>query len=140
MDIRQKIQTLLAAPNYHPLRRDELAGKLRLDARERRDFRRVLAGMLEHGEVIRVRTDRFVLPQDADLVVGTIEFNQNGFAFVRPDPPAESAVRAEPQPDVYVAGEDTGVAMHGDKVVVRLHRDRTKFKAADKPAGRVIRI
>ena len=140
MDIRQKIQTLLAAPNYHPLRRDELAGKLRLDARERRDFRRVLAEMLERGDVIRVRTDRFVLPQDADLVVGTIEFNQNGFAFVRPDPPAEPAVRAEPQPDVYVAGEDTGVAMHGDKVVVRLHRDRTKFKAADKPAGRVIRI
>ena len=32
MDIRSKIQTLLSAPNYHPLRRAEIAGKLRLDA------------------------------------------------------------------------------------------------------------
>lgn len=140
MDIRQRIQTLLAAPNYHPLRRDELAGKLRLTAHERRDFRRVLAEMLDKGDIIRVRTDRFVLPQDADLVVGAIEFNRNGFAFLRPEPPAEVAPQAEPRPDVYVAGEDTGVAMHGDKVVVRLHRDRAKFKGADKPAGRVIRI
>jgi ribonuclease R len=140
MDIRQKIQTLLATPNYHPLRRDELGKKLRLNATERRDFRRVLAEMLDKGEVVRVRTDRFVLPHDADLVVGRIEFNEKGFAFLRPEPPAETTTPAEPRPDIYVAGEDTGVALHGDKVVVRLHRDRRKFKAADKPAGVVIRI
>ena len=66
MDIRQKIQTLLAAPNYHPLHRDDLGKKLRLTSTERRDFRRVLADMLDKGEVIRVRTDHFVLPRDAD--------------------------------------------------------------------------
>ncbi len=163
MDIRQKIQTLLAAPNYHPLRRNELAGKLRLNAAERRDFRRALDEMLEKGEVVRVRVDRFVLPQDADLVVGRIEFNERGFAFVRPEPPAVAAVydrrdednasrrrsftpktfgagTAATVPDIYIAGEDTWVALHGDKVVVRLHRDRKKFKSADKPSGRVIRI
>ena len=140
MDIRQKIQTLLATPNYHPLRRDELAKKLRLNSAERRDFRRVLAAMLDKGEVVRVRTDRFVLPHDADLVVGRIEFNEKGFAFLRPELPAETTTPAQSRPDIYVAGEDTGVALHGDKVVVRLHRDRRKFKAADKPAGVVIRI
>ena len=140
MDIRQKIQTLLATPNYHPLRRAELAGKLRLNAGERRDFRRVLDEMLEKGEVIRVRTDRFVLPQDADLVVGRIEFNERGFAFVRRESPPEAERPAQPRPDIYIAGEDTGVALHGDKVVVRFHRDRRKFKSADKPSGVVIRI
>jgi len=140
MDIRQKIQTHLAAPNYHPLRRAELAAKLRLNAAERRDFRRVLADMLAKGEIVRVRKDRFVLPHDADLVVGTIEFHPNGFAFVRPEISADAPPEAEPRPDVYVAGEDASVAMHGDKVVVRLHRDRRKFKAADKPSGKVIRI
>ena len=154
MDIRQKIQTLLATPNYHPLRRADLAGKLRLNSGERRDFRRVLDEMLDQGEVVRVRTDRFVLPQDADLVVGRIEFNERGFAFVRREPtaavidhPTEEKGGRRPQtaataplPDVYIAGEDTGVALHGDKVVVRLHRDRRKFKSADKPSGVVIRI
>ncbi|HUI07543.1 MAG TPA: ribonuclease R [Verrucomicrobiae bacterium] len=140
MDIRQKIQTLLASPHYHPLRRAEIAKKLRLSAAERRDFRRVLEDMLRSGEVVRVRKDCFVLPQDADLVVGKIEFNERGFAFVRPDPPPETEGPAEPRPDIYVAGEDTWVALHGDRVVVRLHRDRKKFKSADKPSGRVIRI
>jgi ribonuclease R len=140
MDIRHKIQTLLAAPNYHPLRRDELAKKLRLNPAERRDFRRVLGEMLDRGEIVRVRTDRFVLPSDADLVVGRIEFNDKGFAFLRPELPPETTTPVKPRADIYVAGEDTGVAMHGDKVVVRLHRDRRKFKAADKPAGVVIRI
>src|SRR6266404_5143170 len=102
MDIRQKIQTLLATPNYHPLRRDELARKLRLNATERRDFRRVLAGMLDKGEVVRVRTDRFVLPHDADLVVGRIEFNEKGFAFLRPEPPVDTTTPAEPRPDIYI--------------------------------------
>jgi ribonuclease R len=140
MDIRQKIQTLLAAPNYRPLRRAELAGKLRLNAAERRDYRRVLDEMVKKGEVVRVRTDRFVLSQDADLVVGRIEFNERGFAFLRPEAPAEDKGTAESRPDIYVAGEDTSIALHGDKVVVRLNRERMKFKAADKPSGRVIRI
>ena len=85
MDIRQKIQTLLAAPNYRPLRRSELAGKLRLNAAERRDYRRVLEEMVKKGEVVRVRKDHFVLSQEADLVVGRIEFNERGFAFLRPE-------------------------------------------------------
>lgn len=139
MDVRTKIQTLLAAPNYHPLRRAELAQKLKLDAAQRRDFRRVLDEMLHKGEIVRVRQDRFVLPKEADLVIGTISINEKGFAFVIPE--SEGAASAAPQSDIYIAEQDTWVAMHGDKVVVRLHRERRKpGMGADKPAGRVIRI
>ena len=140
MDIRQKIQTLLAAPHYRPLRRSELAGKLRLNAAERREYRRVLEEMVKKGEVARVRKDRFVLSQEADLIVGRIEFNERGFAFVRLEPPATAREGVQLRPDIYVAAEDTWVALHGDKVVVRLNRERARFKQADKPSGRVIRI
>jgi ribonuclease R len=133
MDIRGKIQTLLAAPNYHPLRRAEIAKKLRLSTAERRDYRRVLEEMLQKGEVARVRKDRFVSPQEADLVIGRIEFNEKGFAFVIPGPPTIGG-------DIYVAQEDTWVALHGDKVVVRLKRERKKFRHEEKRSGRVIRI
>lgn len=128
MDIRQKIQTLLAAPNYHPLRRAELAGKLHLTGPERQQYRRVLDEMLAKGEIARVRQDRFVLAKEADLVAGTIELSEKGFAFVVPEQEGTS--------DIYIAQEDTGVAMHGDKVLVRLHRERQR----EKRAGRVIRI
>ena len=94
MDIHQKIQSLLASPSYHPLRRAELASKLRLNADERREFRRVLDEMLHKGEIARVRKDRFVLPQEADLVTGRIQINEKGFAFVIPEPPANGDRRA----------------------------------------------
>lgn len=141
MDIRQKIQRLLASPDYHPLRRADLANKLRLSSSERVEFRRVLDDMLRKGEIVRIRKECFVLPQEADLVVGRITFNEKGFAFVVPDRmEAEAGTSAEPQQDIYIAEEDTWVAMHGDKIVVRLERGRRKFKDTDKPSGRVIRI
>src|SRR5258706_14634981 len=132
MDIRTKIQSLLATPNYHPLRRAEIAGKLRLKPNERVEFRRVLDEMARKGEVARVRQDRFVLPQEADLVSGRIAINEKGFAFVIPETPTEAG-------DIYIAQEDTGVAWQGDKGMGRVNRER-RNKASDKTSGRVIRI
>ena len=125
MDMRQKIQSLLAAPNYHPLRRAEIAGKLRLKSNERVEFRRTLDEMVSKGEVARIRQDRFVLPQEADLISGTIQINEKGFAFVLCE-----------DGDIYISQEDVGVAMQGDKVLVRLNRERNR----EKRSGRVIRI
>jgi ribonuclease R len=133
MDIHSQIQTLLSSPNYHPLRRADLAGKLGLKPNQRREFRRVLDDMVAKGEVVRVRKDRFVLPREADLVTGRIQFSEKGFAFVIPDPPAE-------EPDLYIAEEDTGVAMHGDRVIARRQPERRRHRFADKPSGRIIRI
>jgi len=132
MDIRAKIQTLLATPQYKPLRHAELAGHLQLTPAERRDFRRVLDEMVLKGEVVRVRQDRFVLPQEADLIVGRISFNEKGFAFVIPELPQT--------PDIYIAEEDTWIAFHSDKVVIRLNRERRRQRGDDKLSGRVIRI
>jgi ribonuclease R len=132
MNIRTKLLALLAAPGYHPLRRADLAGKLQLNPSQRREFRRVLDDMLAKGEVVRVRKDRFVLPKEADLVTGRLQFNEKGFAFLIPEPPST-------EKDLYIAEEDTGVALHGDKVVARRQRERPG-RFADKPAGRVIRI
>lgn len=145
MELRRKIQMLLASPDYRPLRRAELARRLELNAAERREFRRVLEQMLQAGEVVRVRQDRFVLPAEADLVVGRVQFNPKGYAFVIPEPPPEMDEHAELAPprtrDIFIAEEDTGTALPDDKVVVRLYRDRRqRRRQPDLPAGRIIRV
>jgi ribonuclease R len=95
--------------------------------------------MIKQGEIVRVRNDRFVLPQEADLVVGRITCNEKGFAFVIPEVADDAAPRPAERPaDIYIAEEDTGVALHGDKVVVRLNRE--KRRGGDRTSGRVIRI
>lgn len=145
MELRRKIQMLLASPDYRPLRRAELARRLELNAAERREFRRVLEQMLQAGEVVRVRQDRFVLPAEADLVVGRVQFNPKGYAFVIPEPPPETDEHEELASsrtrDIFIAEEDTGTALPDDKVVVRLYRDRRqRRRQPDLPAGRIIRV
>jgi ribonuclease R len=136
MELSARILKYLAAPAYHPLSRSELARKLNVPPHERVAFRKVLAQLIQNGEVVRVRKNRFVLPQEADLVIGKIEMTERGFGFVTPDPPRPDSE------DIYVAAEDTWVAMHGDKVVVRLNREPVAAKRPGEKrlSGRVIRI
>jgi ribonuclease R len=143
MDIRQKILNLLGAPDYRPLRRHELVKALRLAENERTECRRALAEMLRKGEVVRVRKERFVLPAEADLVAGKLEMNERGFGFVIPELDKENKPTAPA--DIYISADNVGVAMHGDRVVARLHkgsvrRDRRGKPQAEKLEGRVIRI
>ncbi len=143
MDIRQTLLDMLAGPEYRPLRRHELANALNLNDGERTAFRRVLADMLRTGDVVRIRKERFVLPQEADLVTGKLEVNERGFGFVIPD--AGDSPHHAPPADIYIAADNMGVGMHGDRVVARLHRgslrrDRRFQRQPEKSEGRVIRI
>src|SRR5262245_29407877 len=122
MELRERILKYLATPNYHPLSRSELARKLGLPPNERTAFRRMLAQLIQNGDVARVRKNRFVLPEEADLVIGKIQMTERGFGFVTPEPP-----RLDGE-DIYIGSEDTWVAMHGDKVVVRLNREPSASK------------
>lgn len=136
MELRDRILKYLATPNYHPLSRSELARKLNVPPHERAPFRRVLDQLIQNGDVARVRKNRFVLPQEADLVIGKIQMTERGFGFVTPEPPRPDGE------DIYIGSEDTWVAMHGDKVVVRLNREPSAAKRSGEKrvSGRVIRI
>ena len=94
----------------------------------------LLREMERAGEIARIRKNRYVLPAEADLVTGTISVHQSGFAFL----PREKAG----EQDLFIAAENTGTAMHGDKVVARITRDERdgRGKGRDRAEGRVIRI
>jgi len=94
----------------------------------------VLREMERNGEIARIRKNRFVLPAEADLVTGTLSVHQSGFAFL----PREKAG----EQDLYISAENTGTAMHGDKVVARITRDErhARAKGRDRAEGRIIRI
>src|SRR5205085_4300527 len=126
--IREKVLGLLSAPDYRPQDRDEIARALRCQGRQRVEVRKTL-GELEHaGEIVRIRKNRYVLPSEADLVAGKLSIHQAGFGFLVPEKSGE--------PDVFVAAENTGTAMNGDRVVVRISRDIPQRRGAkDRPAS-----
>ena len=99
----------------------------------RNEVRRALRDLEQAGEIARIRKNRYVLPDAADLVTGTLSVHQAGYAFLTNEKPGQS--------DLFIAAENTGTAMHGDRVVARIIRG-AEFSRARKPRaeGRVIRI
>src|SRR5437868_3489279 len=138
--IREKLLALLRAPDYRPRDRNEIARALGSQGRDRVAVRKTLSELEHAGEIVRIRKNCYVLPSEADLVTGKLSIHQAGYGFLVPEKAGE--------PDVFVAAENTGTAMNGDRVVARISRDvptrRDKVRAgqAFKPRseGRVIRI
>lgn len=141
MNFRDRLIAHLQRRDYVPAPADAIARAWRLSTSDRRKFTTEVRQLVRTGAVVLVKGDRLCLPQEADLVTGRINFRASGSAQVVPDAPVNQPA-AEPR--VHVSAEDTGTALHGDKVVVRLisprDRDFPHFLKPDERAGRVIEI
>jgi ribonuclease R len=134
--LKQEILRLLAAPTYRPLDKSELAKALGRKSGVRMNLNETLRELERAGEIARIRKNRYVLPSEADLVTGLLHVHQAGYAFLsQEDKPGAQ--------DLFISAENTGTAMHGDRVVARITRDERYARAkggSARPEGRVIRI
>src|SRR6202022_3954765 len=133
--IREKVLALLRSRDYRPRNKNEIARALGLKGRERVAVRKTLRELEHAGEIARIRKNCYVLPSEADLVTGKLSIHQAGYGFLVPEKAGE--------PDIFIAAENTGTAMNGDRVVARISRDVSPRRAKDRhlrTEGRVIRI
>jgi ribonuclease R len=132
-DLRAEILRLIRDPKYRPLDKIEIASALGYGAAQRNEVRRALRDLEQEGEIARIRKNRYVQPDAADLVTGRLSVHEAGYAFLTNDKPGQA--------DLFIAAENTGTAMHGDCVVARIIRG-AEFSRARTPRaeGRVIRI
>jgi ribonuclease R len=131
-NIREQILGLLTRKDYRPLNKIDIARKLGLTGVQRVALRKSLRELERAGEIARIRKNRYVLPAEADLVTGKLSIHQAGYGFLTSEMPG--------QPDVFIAAENTGTAMHGDRVVARISRDEPYGRVKGRREGRVIRI
>jgi ribonuclease R len=131
-NIREQILGLLTRKDYRPLNKIDIARKLGLTGAEGVALRKSLRELERAGEIARIRKNRYVLPAEADLVTGKVSIHQVGYGFLTSEMPG--------QPDVFIAAENTGTAMHGDRVVARISRDEPYGRIKGRREGRVIRI
>src|SRR6266516_1144852 len=130
--IRKQILALLASPYYRPLDKSDLAKALVRKSGVRMGLNQALRDLERAGEIARIRKNRYVLPPAADLFTGKIHIHQAGYGFLISEKPGE--------PDIFIAAENTGTAMHGDRVVARISRDAPYGRIKGRHEGRVIRI
>jgi ribonuclease R len=130
--IQQQILALLGRKDYRPLDKDGLAKTLGRKSGVRMGLNQALRELERAGEIARIRKNRYVLPAEADLVAGKLSIHQAGYGFLTPEKPGE--------PDIFIAAENTGTSMHGDRVVARISQDAPYGRIRGRREGRVIRI
>ena len=140
MSYSDRLLAHLNRRGYVPASADAIARDWRLNPKDRRKFTQQVNELVHAGHIAVIKGDRLCVPREADLVTGKINFRQKGSAMVFP----EVKVTEPRKPAVFIAAEDTGVALQGDKVVVRLRspkdRDWPHFLKPGEQAGRVIKI
>src|SRR5437870_6457635 len=121
--IREQILGLLASPDYRPLDKSELAKAFGRKSGVRMGLNQALRELERLGEIARIRKNRYVLPAEADLVTGKLSIHQAGYGFLTTETPGQA--------DIFIAAENTGTAMHGDRVVARITRDAVPRRPKD---------
>src|SRR5205809_4439484 len=130
--IREQVLALLARKDYRPLNKVDIARRLGFGGSERVALRKTLRELERAGQIARIRKNRYVLPAEADLIAGKLSIHQVGYGFLSPERSGD--------PDIFIAAENIGTAMHGDRVVARISRDTPADRIKGRREGRVIRI
>jgi ribonuclease R len=135
--VEERLIQLIGSPKYQPLNKTELARSLKIGIDERSKFRRLLDELEQAGKITRIRKDRYVLPQEADLMVGVLQVNPDGFGYLLNE-------SGDGLGDLYISAENQSTAMHRDRVVARIVRERLpserQHRHRGNREGRVIKI
>jgi ribonuclease R len=129
---KSKILALMREKTYRPLLMKELMRELAAPKDERQDFKHAVRELIADGEVVKIRGNRYGLPEKMNLVIGKLSAHPDGYGFVMPD--------KEGAKDVYIRSQNLMGAMHGDRVVARIEGGMGGFRGEGRQEGRVIRV
>lgn len=122
------ILNLMRDKAYRPLLLKEMIEVFVVPRKERQAFRNTIVKMQEEGLIVKIRGDRYGLPEKMNLITGVLQGHPDGYGFVISD--------AEGEPDVYIPRRYMMGAMHNDRVVARIEA----YKKDERLEGRIIRI
>lgn len=109
------LEELFSSQEYKPLKFKELVGFLQVPRGSKEDLKLLLDQLISAGKIILDPQGRYRVPGD-DIKVGTFSGTQRGFGFV--------IIEGEDE-DIFVPGEATKGALHGDKVAVMIKSEQT---------------
>jgi ribonuclease R len=116
--------------SQRPLKLKEIARELEIGEDGYGELKATLARLTEAGRVYRIKSQRYALPEQINLVVGTLDSTRRGAGFVVPEK------KKAGESDVFVPPHKLGGAVHGDRVVARVEGRRGR----DNPEGRIIQV
>src|SRR5580704_16271104 len=124
--MENEILKLLGRDDYAPANVPELLQQLGWPRDRQQELQRELRELEVAGRIARIKGNRYILPQEADLIPGRIRINRAGKGFLQPD---DAGIK-----EIAIPENATLTALHEDHVLVR--RDRPESKNT----GTVIRV
>ena len=117
MGYEKQLLEYMSDSGYRPMKQHELARALRIGAKgDRAEFRHALYQLEHEGKVVRLRKNRWGLPDRSNRLTGTLKMMAKGGAIFVPDQEGEA--------EIYVSDRNCGVALPNDRVSIELfHSD-----------------
>ncbi|UMZ72664.1 ribonuclease R [Natranaerofaba carboxydovora] len=130
MTFRDNIISYLKDEASRPVSFEELKKALKVNKKKQtKRLSKIVEKLIEDGSLVRTRHGYYGVPERMNLVVGMVQGNSKGFAFLIPEEASN--------PDIFLSPNDLHGALHGDKVVARVHKEGGSDK---RPEGEVVRI
>ena len=109
-----------------------LARELGAKGESRQQLEEALERLTDRGDLIELRGGQYVVASlSREFIVGRLQMHKDGFGFVIPDNRPENM-----RGDLFIPPENTGRAMHGDRVIARILR----VESDGKSDGTIVRI
>lgn len=130
MSIDNQIIDFMKKPSYLPMKQHELAAALGItDKGERRSLRHQLYTLEDQGTIVRLRKNRWSLPNKENRMIGSVKMLPKGGAVIISDDPEIE--------EVFVGARNMGLAYPNDLVEVeRYHSEYGERNASSSSSGR----
>lgn len=129
LNIREAVLELMREKTYKPISLYEIASALNISKEDIRMFEDALEDMETDGDLIRIKSNLYGLPEKMGLVVGKLQGHQKGYGFVIPE---------NGESDVFIPIANMYGAMHGDKVIAKVLREENGGKRREGEIERIL--
>ncbi|MFL0267654.1 ribonuclease R [Candidatus Clostridium radicumherbarum] len=129
MNIREAVLELMREKTYKPISLYEIASTLNISKEDIRVFEDVLVDMEADGDLIKIKSNLYGLPEKMGLVVGKLQGHQKGYGFVIPE---------NGEADVFIPIANMYGAMHGDKVIAKVLKEENSGKRREGEIERIL--
>jgi len=109
----------------------QLVRELNIESDERHEIRHVLHAMVKEGTLIKLKGNRYSLPEQTAVIVGRLSAHRDGYGFVVPEKPSKSL-----RGDVFIPARFMADAMQGDTVLASVDR----IKDDNRAEGRILKV
>jgi ribonuclease R len=133
-DLKPKILEALRRKDYVPANVPELLRLLHLPGSAQQSLQHQLLALALTGQIARVKGNRYIPSDEADLIPGRIRMNRQGKGFLQPD---DASLK-----EIAIPESATGTALHEDRVLVRrdVRSKGLRHDSAEPGTGSVVRI